>query len=49
MIKFLCWLKVKLIALKLQSQSFIHMEISHGEFIAIFRPKDKYEKLKESS
>ena len=30
------------------SQSFIHMEISHGEFIAIFRPKKKYEKMKEN-
>ena len=30
------------------SQALIDMEISHEEFIAIFKEKDKYEKLKES-
>ena len=30
------------------SQALIDMEISHEEFIAIFKEKDKYEKMKES-
>ena len=29
------------------SQAFTDMEISHEEFIAIFKAKDKYEKMKE--
>ena len=28
-------------------QALIDMEISHKEFIAIFKEKDKYEKMKE--
>ena len=31
----------------LVSQALIDMEISHEEFIAIFKEKDKYEKMKE--
>ena len=30
------------------SQALIDMEISHEEFVAIFKEKDKYEKMKES-
>ena len=30
------------------SQALIGIEISHEEFIAIFKKKDKYEKVKES-
>ena len=30
------------------SQALIDMEISHEEFIAIFKEKDKYEKMKEN-
>ena len=30
------------------SQVLIGIEISHEEFIAIFKEKDKYEKVKES-
>ena len=32
----------------LVSQTQIDMEISHEEFIAIFKEKDKYEKMKEN-
>ena len=32
----------------LVSQALIDMEISHEEFIAIFKEKDKYEKMKEN-
>ena len=32
----------------LVSQALIDMEISHEEFIAIFKEKDKYEKIKEN-
>ena len=32
----------------LVSQALIDMEISHDEFIAIFKEKDKYEKMKEN-
>ena len=32
----------------LESQALIDMEISHEEFIAIFKEKDKYEKMKEN-
>ena len=30
------------------SQALIDMEISHEEFIAIFKEKDKYEKMEEN-
>ena len=30
------------------SQALIDMEISHEEFIAILKEKDKYEKMKEN-
>ena len=30
------------------SQALIDMEMSHEEFFAIFKEKDKYEKMKES-
>ena len=30
------------------SQALIDMEISHEEFIAIFKEKDKYEKMKDN-
>ena len=30
------------------SQALIDMEISHEEFVAIFKGKDKYEKMKEN-
>ena len=30
------------------SQALIDMEISHEEFIAIFKENDKYEKMKEN-
>ena len=30
------------------SQALIDMEISHEEFIAIFKEKDKHEKMKEN-
>ena len=30
------------------SQALINVEISHEEFIAIFKEKDKYEKMKEN-
>ena len=32
----------------LVSQALTDMEISHEEFIAIFKEKDKYEKMKEN-
>ena len=32
----------------LVSQSLIDMEISHKEFIAIMKEKDKYDKMKEN-
>ena len=49
MIKFLCWLKVNSIALKLLlSQTLIDMEISHQEFVTILEEKEKYEKIKEN-
>ena len=32
----------------LVSQALIDMEISHAEFITIFKEKDKYEKIKEN-
>ena len=33
---------------KLISQTLIHMDISHEEFVTILKEKDKYEKMKES-
>ena len=47
MIKFLCWIKVNAIALKLQYLN-VDMEISHEEFTSIFKEKDKYKKMKEN-
>ena len=32
----------------LVSQALIDMEISHEEFVTIFKEKDKYEKMKEN-
>ena len=32
----------------LVSQPLVDMEISHEEFVAIFKEKDKYEKMKEN-
>ena len=32
----------------LESKALIDKEISHEEFIAIFKEKDKYEKIKEN-
>ena len=41
--------KIKLINIEtLISEALIDMEISHEEFIAIFKEKDKYEKVKEN-
>ena len=41
--------KIKLNSIEiLISQALIDMEISHEEFIAIFKEKDKYEKVKEN-
>ena len=50
MIKFLCWLKVNLIALiDIEiSQALIDMEISHEEFVTILKEKGKYKKMKEN-
>ena len=47
--KILMLAKSKLNSIEtLISQALIDMEISHEEFIAIFKEKDKYEKMKES-
>ena len=41
--------KSKLNSIKtLLSQALINLEISHEEFIAIYKEKDKYEKMKEN-
>ena len=49
MIKFPCLAKNKLNSIEtLVSQALIDMEISHEEFIGIFKEKDKYEKMKEN-
>ena len=32
----------------LVSQTLVDMEISHEEFVVIFKEKDKYEKMKEN-
>ena len=46
--KILMLAKSKLNSIKtLVSQALIDMEISHGEFVATFKEKDKYEKMKE--
>ena len=47
MIRFLCWLKVNSIE-TLVSQVLIDMEVSHEEFVAVLKEKDKYEKMKEN-
>ena len=48
MIRFLL-AKSKLDSIEtLMSQALVDMEISHEEFIAIFKEKDKYEKMKEN-
>ena len=40
--------KSKLISIEtLVSQALIDMEISHEEFVVIFKEKDKFEKMKE--
>ena len=47
--KILMLAKSKLNSIEtLISQALIDMEISHEEFIAIFKEKDKYEKVKEN-
>ena len=46
MIRFLSCLKVNAIALV--SQALTDMEISHEEFNAIIREKEKYERIKEN-
>ena len=47
--KVLMLAKIKLINIEtLISEALIDMEISHEEFIAIFKEKDKYEKVKEN-
>ena len=47
--KILMLAKSKLNSIETQiSQALIDMEISHEEFFAIFKEKDKYEKMKES-
>ena len=47
--KILMFAKSKLNSIeKLISQALINMEISHEEFVAIFKEKDKYEKMKEN-
>ena len=47
MIRFLCWLKVNSIG-TLVSQALTDMEISHEEFNAIIKEKQKYERMKEN-
>ena len=47
--KILMLAKSKLNSIEtLISQALIDMEISHEEFIAIFKEKDKYKKMKEN-
>ena len=47
--KILMLAKSKLNSIEtLISQALIDMEISHEEFIAIFKENDKYEKMKEN-
>ena len=46
--KILMLVKSKLNSIEtLASQALIDMEISHEEFVPIFKEKDKYEKMKE--
>ena len=43
MIKFLCWLMVNINSIEtLVSQVLADMEISHEEFIMIYKEKDEY-------
>ena len=47
--KILMFAKSKLNSIEtLISQALINMEISHEEFVAIFKEKDNYEKMKEN-
>ena len=47
--KILMLAKIKLNSIEtLVSQALTDMEISHEEFIVIFKEKDKYEKMKEN-
>ena len=47
--KILILAKSKLNSIEaLVSQALVDMEISHEEFMAIFKEKDKYEKIKEN-
>ena len=49
MIKFLCWLKIKLNSLEtLVSQALIDMKITHEECNTTLKEKDKYKKMKEN-
>ena len=49
MIKFLCWLKIKLHSIDtLISQALINMKKSHEEFITILKGKDRYEMMKDN-
>ena len=49
MIKFLCWLKIKLNSLEtLVSQALIDMKITHEECNMTLKEKDKYKKMKEN-
>ena len=48
MIKFLCWLKVNSIALKLYISSIDWHGNIHEKFNAIFREREKYERMKEN-
>ena len=46
--KIIMFAKSKLNSIEtLISQALVDMEISHEEFVAIFKEKDKYEKMKE--
>ena len=43
------WAKSKLNSIEtLISEALINMDISHEEFVTIFKEKDKYEKMKEN-
>ena len=47
MIKFLCWLKVKLNSIEISiSQALIDVDISHEEFVTTLKEKDNYENMK---
>ena len=46
--KILMLVKIKLNSIEtLITKALIDMKISHGEFIVIFKEKEKYEKMKE--